>query len=164
MPEETRHESSAEAMPSPLLSMVGNAHIDPVWLWRWQEGCAEAIGTCWAAVELLNEQPGLIFTRGEAAIYRWIEEHDQDLFTQIVRLVHEGRWCIVNGWWIQPDCNIPHGEAFIRQALQGKTFFRERFGTDITVGYNVDSFGHAGTLPMLLQHTGSRHYVFMRPQ
>lgn len=22
--------------------MIGNAHLDPVWLWRWQKGSAEA--------------------------------------------------------------------------------------------------------------------------
>lgn len=22
--------------------LVANAHLDPVWLWRWQEGCSEA--------------------------------------------------------------------------------------------------------------------------
>ena len=74
-----------------------------------------------------------------------------------------GRWVIVNGWWLQPDCNLPSGEAFIRQALYGKRYFRDRFGVDVTIGYNVDSFGHAVTLPMLLRHTGSTHYVFMRP-
>ena len=155
---------AAARPPAPLLYMIGNAHIDPVWLWRWPEGCAEAIGTCWAAVELLDEQPGLIFTRGEAAIYRWIEDYDPPLFARIREHVSAGRWTIVNGWWIQPDCNLPHGEALLRQALYGKRYFRERFGVDVTVGYNVDSFGHAGTLPMLLRHTGSRSYVFMRPQ
>jgi len=30
---------------TPRLHMIGNAHLDPVWLWRWPEGCAEAIGT-----------------------------------------------------------------------------------------------------------------------
>ena len=44
------------------LYLIGNAHLDPVWLWRWPEGCAEAIGTCWAAVELLAQHPGAIFT------------------------------------------------------------------------------------------------------
>ena len=56
--------------------------MDPVWLWRWPEGCAEAIGTCWAAVELLADYPGLIFTRGEAVIYKWIEDLDPGLFTR----------------------------------------------------------------------------------
>ena len=148
---------------TPRIHMIGNAHLDPVWLWRWPEGCAEAIGTCWAAVDLLETHPGFIFTRGEALVYRWIEELEPELFARIRRFVAEGRWAIVNGWWIQPDCNLPDGEAFIRQALYGKRYFRERFGVDVTVGYNVDSFGHAGTLPMLLRHTGSDAYVFMRP-
>ena len=150
-------------MTQPRLYLVGNAHLDPVWLWRWPEGCAEAIGTCWAAVELLAEHPGMIFTRGEAVVYRWIEEMDPELFGRIQELVHAQRWVIVNGWWLQPDCNLPSGEAFIRQALYGKSYFRDRFGVDVTVGYNVDSFGHAATLPMLLRHTGFTSYVFMRP-
>jgi len=148
---------------TPRVHMIGNAHIDPVWLWRWPEGCAEAIGTCWAAVDLLEAYPGFIFTRGEALVYQWIEELEPELFARIGRFVADGRWVIVNGWWIQPDCNLPDGEAFIRQALYGKRYFRERFGVDVTVGYNVDSFGHAGTLPMLLRHTRSDAYVFMRP-
>src|SRR5579885_2257122 len=148
----------------PGLYMIGSAHLDPVWLWRWPEGCAEAIATCWAAVDLLDEQPGLIFTRGEAAVYRWVEALDPALFAHIQRLVREGRWSIVNGWWIQPDCNLPDGESFIRHALHGKRYFRQRFGVEVEVGYNVDSFGHAGTLPMILRHTGYHSYVFMRPQ
>ena len=27
------------------LHMIGNAHIDPVWLWPWQEGYQEARAT-----------------------------------------------------------------------------------------------------------------------
>ena len=146
-----------------MLHMIGNAHLDPVWLWRWQEGCAEAIGTCWAAIDRLEEGDDFIFTKGEAQIYLWIEQLDPALFARIRHFVSEGRWIIVNGWWIQPDCNIPSGESVIRQALYGKRYFRSRFGVDVEVGYNVDSFGHAGTFPMLLRHTGSTKYVFSRP-
>jgi hypothetical protein len=46
-----------------MLHMIGNAHLDPVWLWRWTEGCAEAIATCWSAVDRLDETPGFISTR-----------------------------------------------------------------------------------------------------
>lgn len=147
----------------PLLHLIGNAHLDPVWLWRWQEGCAEAIGTCWAAVDRLREGQAFVFTKGEAHIYRWIEELEPALFEEIRRYVAEGRWIIVNGWWIQPDCNVPNGESVIRQALYGKAYFIEKFGVEPTTGYNVDSFGHPGTFPMLLQHTGFTSYTFMRP-
>lgn len=147
----------------PLLHMIGNAHLDPVWLWRWQEGCAEAIGTCWAAIDRLREGDGFVFTKGEAHIYRWIEELEPALFAEIRRYVAEGRWIIVNGWWIQPDCNVPNGESVIRQALYGKGYFMDKFGIEPTTGYNVDSFGHPGTFPMLLRHTGFTSYTFMRP-
>jgi Glycosyl hydrolases family 38 N-terminal domain len=32
-----------------------------------------------------------------------------------------------------------------------------------SVGYNIDSFGHAGTLPQLLARSGIDGYVMMRP-
>lgn len=148
---------------TPPLHLIGNAHLDPVWLWRWQEGCAEAIGTCWAAVDRLEEGDGFIFTKGEAHIYDWIEQLEPELFARIQTYVAEGRWVIVNGWWIQPDCNVPSGESVIRQALYGKRYFKAKFNVDVPVGYNVDSFGHPSTFPMLLQHTGSTRYTFMRP-
>ncbi len=146
-----------------MLHMIGNAHLDPVWLWRWQEGCAEAIGTCWAAIDRLEEDESFVFTRGEAQVYAWIEAFDPALFERIRHYVATGRWVVVNGWWIQPDCNLPSGEAIIRQALYGKRYFAERFGIEVPIAYNVDSFGHAATWPMLLRHTGSDAYVFMRP-
>ena len=121
-----------------MLHMIGNAHLDPVWLWRWPEGCAEAIGTCWAAVDRLEETPGFVFTRGEAQVYAWIEEFAPDLFERIRGYIAEGRWIVVNGWWIQPDCNLPSGEAIVRQALYGKRYFADRFGIDVPVGYNVE--------------------------
>lgn len=152
-----------ETQASPMLHMIGNAHLDPVWLWRWQEGCAEAISTCWAAIDRLEESEDFLFSKGEALIYLWIEQLEPDLFERIRHFVAEGRWIIVNGWWIQPDCNVPSGESVIRQALYGKRYFKSRFGVDVEVGFNVDSFGHAGTFPMLLRHTGSSKYVYSRP-
>ena len=41
--------------------MVGNAHIDPVWQWRWEEGRQEVLDTCWAAVDRIKDTPGFIF-------------------------------------------------------------------------------------------------------
>jgi alpha-mannosidase len=39
----------------------------------------------------------------------------------------------------------------------------QHFGRRAHVGYNVDSFGHAGTLPQLLKLGGLDYYVFFRP-
>lgn len=144
--------------------MVFNAHIDPVWLWPWQSGLDEALATCRSACDRLDTHPELIFTRGEAWVYQQIEQIDPRLFDRIVAHVNAGRWEIVGGWWIQPDCNAPSGFAMEKQIALGKEYFQKRFGCFPKVGYNVDSFGHAATLPGFMHAAGQTHYVMMRPQ
>lgn len=39
--------------------LIGNAHIDPVWLWRWQEGFSEIRATFRSALDRMNDYPGL---------------------------------------------------------------------------------------------------------
>ena len=49
--------------------LICNAHLDPVWQWRWTEGCSEAIATFRNAVEIIHEYPELIFNHNEAILY-----------------------------------------------------------------------------------------------
>jgi hypothetical protein len=37
------------------IHLVSNAHLDPIWLWRWQEGCGEVLQTFRSAVEKIKE-------------------------------------------------------------------------------------------------------------
>lgn len=143
--------------------MIGNAHIDPVWLWKKIEGFAEIKSTFRSALDRMNEFPGYIFTAACASYYEWIEEVDPQMFEEICQRVKEGRWVIVGGFWVQPDCNIPSGEAFARHLLYSQRYFREKLGTTAKIGYNVDSFGHNGMLPQLLKNGGIEGYVFQRP-
>ena len=143
--------------------LIGNAHLDPVWLWRKREGMAEVLSTFRSALDRMKEFPDYVFTAACASYYRWTELNDPDMFEEIKERVKEGRWVIVGGYWIQPDCNIPSGEAFARQGLYSQRYFREKFGVQATLGYNVDSFGHNGMYPQLLRQAGMDNYVFMRP-
>ena len=56
---------------TPDLFMIGNAHIDPMWIWDWDEGMHEVLQTFRAAVERLDEDPDLRFTASSASYYRW---------------------------------------------------------------------------------------------
>jgi alpha-mannosidase len=145
------------------IHLVGNAHIDPAWLWRWTDGLAEIKATFRAAVDRLKEFDEFVFTCAGASYYRWVEETEPKLFAEIRDLVRAKRWIIVGGWWLQPDCNLPCGESFVRHSLYGQRYFREKFGVLCTVGYNVDSFGHNGMIPQILKRSGMDAYVFMRP-
>ena len=145
------------------IHLIGNAHIDPAWFWRWQEGYAEIKATFRSALDRIGEYPGFIFTSAAAAYYKWIEDNEPAMFKEIQQRVAEGRWCIAGGMWIQPDCNIPSGESFARHFLLSQRYFLEKFGKAATVGYNVDSFGHNGSLPKIFNAAGIDSYVMMRP-
>jgi len=151
-------------MRTPRVHLICNAHLDPVWQWRWEEGCAEALSTFRAAAEILREDRRLIFTHNEAILYRWVERHDPGLFREIQDLVREGRWWIGGGWFLQPDVNLPGLESLVRHITEGRRYFKEKFGAMPRVAYNFDSFGHAAGLPQLLRLGGYHMYIHMRPQ
>lgn len=143
--------------------MIGNAHLDPVWLWRWQDGFSEILATYRSALDRLYEFPETKFTSACAVYYQWIEKMAPDMFAEIQEMVKQGRWEIVGGWFLQPDCNIPSGESFMRHTLISQRYFKEKFGVTATTGYNVDSFGHNAGIPKILRAGGMENYVFMRP-
>ena len=43
------------------LHLICNAHLDPVWQWRWQEGSVEAKATLRSALDRIKEFPEFIF-------------------------------------------------------------------------------------------------------
>lgn len=145
------------------LYYIGNAHLDPVWLWRWQEGFTEILATFRSALDRMNDFDDFKFTCACGAYYQWVEKMDPSMFEEIRQRVKEGRWSIVGGWIIQPDCNTPSGESFSRQSLLGQRYFEAKFGVTAKTGYNVDSFGHNASLPQILKKSGMDNYVFMRP-
>ena len=143
--------------------LIGNAHIDPVWQWRMPEGLALICSTFRSALDRMKEYPDYKFTSACAFYYEWVGEIDPDMLQEIKERVKEGRWGICGGMWVQPDCNIPSGEAFCRHLLYSQKLFYEYFGKCAETGYNVDSFGHNGNLPQLLSRAGIKNYVYMRP-
>ena len=145
------------------INLIANAHLDPVWLWEWEEGAAAAISTFRVAADFCEEYEGFIFNHNEALLYEWVEEHEPSLFKRIQTLAKKGKWHIMGGWYLQPDCNMPSGESFVRQILLGRRYFREKFGAAPTTAVNFDSFGHTRGLVQILAKSGYDSYLFCRP-
>lgn len=143
--------------------LICNAHLDPVWLWEWEEGAAEAVSTFRTAADLCEEFDGFVFNHNEAILYRWVEEFEPALFARIQRLVRAGKWHIMGGWHLQPDCNMPSGESFVRQILLGRRYFSDKFGVRPTTAINFDPFGHSRGLVQVLARSGYDAYILCRP-
>ncbi len=145
------------------IHLICNAHIDPVWLWTWEEGLAETLSTFRIAAKFCEEFDGFVFCHNESLLYQWVEEYEPVLFRRIKKLVAHGKWKIIGGWYIQPDCNLPSGESFVRQILTGKKYFKDKFGVEPETAVNFDPFGHSRGLVQILAKSGYRSYLFCRP-
>ena len=144
--------------------LICNAHIDLAWMWDWDEGVAAALATFYSAAELAEEFD-YVFCHNEAILYAFAKTYDPALFAHIQKLVREGKWHIMGGWYLQPDCNVPAGESFLRQILLGREFFAENFpqAPQPRIAVNFDSFGHTRGLVQILKKSGYEGYVFCRP-
>ncbi|MFA6127177.1 MAG: glycoside hydrolase family 38 C-terminal domain-containing protein [Bacteroidales bacterium] len=143
--------------------LVCNAHIDPVWLWNWEEGLAETLSTFRIAAEFCTKSEGFVFCHNESLLYQWVEEFEPALFRKIRKLVAERKWRIIGGWFVQPDCNLPSGESLVRQLITGKTYFLDKFGIEPQTAVNFDPFGHSRGLVQILAKSGYHSYLFCRP-
>ena len=144
------------------IHLICNAHIDPIWQWDWQEGASAVLSTFQSAVNLA-EKHNYIFCHNEVTVYKFVEEYAPELFNKIQNLVKQGKWHIMGGWYLQPDCNMPSGESFVRQIQEAKRYFSEKFGVHPTTAINFDPFGHTIGLVQIMKKCGQDSYIFTRP-
>ena len=138
---------------------AGNSHIDMAWLWPWTETVEVVHNTFRSALDLMREYPDFKFSMSSARTYAWMEDKYPDLFREIQQRVKEGRWEIVGGMWVEPDLNMPGGESLVRQILVGKRYFQQKFGVDVKIGWNPDSFGYSWQLPQIYKKSGIDTFV-----
>lgn len=144
------------------LHLICNAHLDPIWQWNWEEGAAAALSTFRSAANLCDEFD-YIFCHNEVTLYQYIEEYDPELFEKIKVLVKQGKWKIMGGWFLQPDCNMPSGESIVRQIQTGKEYFKEKFGVWSDTAISFDAFGHNRGLVQIIKKCGQDSYISVRP-
>ncbi|MGA7571390.1 MAG: glycoside hydrolase family 38 C-terminal domain-containing protein [Candidatus Aquilonibacter sp.] len=142
--------------------MATYAHIDVAWRWPQQEGLQQSDSTFRSALRVLDAFPQLRFSETSASYYAWIRTTDPSTFARIARMVEEGRWEPIGGWWTEADVNIVSGESLMRQAWFGQREFREHLGTGTSVAFLPDSFGSSANLPAILRAQGFDYYVMGR--
>jgi alpha-mannosidase len=147
----------------PIIHLIANSHIDPVWLWDRYEGVDEVINTFRSACDRLDEYPELKFSASSIVFYKWVEQYAPDVFERVKAHVNAGSWEITGGWLVEADCNLPTAASFHKSAELSRRYMADRFGIQTPVAYSPDSFGHPATLPKILAETGFKYYFFCRP-
>ena len=141
--------------------LICNAHLDPIWQWEWEEGAAAALSTFRSAADLADEFD-YVFCHNEVTLYKYIEEYAPNLFARIKELIRIGKWRIMGGWYLQPDCNMPAGESIVRHILVGRQYFMEKLGQWSTTAINFDAFGHSKGIVQIISKSGQDSVILNR--
>jgi alpha-mannosidase len=142
-----------------VISAIGHAHIDTAWLWPLRETrrkCARSFST---ALALMDEYPEYRFACSQPAQYAWMKENYPDVYGGIRAKVASGQWEPVGAMWVEADCNLPSGEALVRQLLHGKRFFMKELGYDTKDLWLPDVFGYPASLPQLITEAGCDFFL-----
>lgn len=142
-----------------ILYFVSNAHIDAAWLWRYIETIQVCRNTFSSVLHMMDVRPDLTYAQSAAAYYNWMEENYPDVFNGIKQRVKDGRWEVVGGMWIEPDCNLPSGESWMHQLLYSQNYFKKNFGVVAKIGWNPDSFGYDWNMPEFYQDAGIDAFI-----
>ncbi|CDW53663.1 alpha mannosidase 2C1 [Trichuris trichiura] len=138
---------------------LGNCHIDTAWLWPFAETVRKCARSWSSVVRLMEDYADLHFACSQALQLSWMEEFYPSLFAQIRQKVHDGRFHIVGGSWVESDGCIPSGESLIRQHLYGQHYFLKAFGKYCTEAWLPDTFGYSGQLPQIYTACQMQHFM-----
>ncbi|MBQ9359392.1 MAG: hypothetical protein IJT95_07630, partial [Abditibacteriota bacterium] len=143
----------------PFMGITGHSHMDTAWLWPLRETWRKCARTYSNIINLMDRYPEFTFIQSSPCHTEKIREYYPSLFEEIKRQVAAGRYEPNGAMWVEPDCNIPSGEALARQLLVGQNSTREMFGYTSDTLWLPDVFGYSAALPQLLRQAEVRYFL-----
>lgn len=147
------------------LHHVAHAHMDMDWMWGFHETVDLVLGTFRTMLDLMDDYPQFTFSQSQCAVYRLTEFYDPQLFRRLKQRVEEGRFEFAGSAYVELDKNMPNLESMARHILYTKQFLHDRFGipyNDVNLDFHPDSFGHAASVPEILNAGGIRYFYHCR--
>jgi alpha-mannosidase len=159
-------DSQSQEKTKPIdVKVVGHAHMDPVYRWRWNEmENREIFKTFSDVLNELDTFPDLHFAQSYMLYYETIQNRFPELYKKVRQSISEKRWSVVGGQWVETDETLPSGESLIRQFLVGRDYYTKNLGiNNVTIAWLPDVFtGHSSTIPKIYAGCGIKNYVFSR--
>ncbi len=141
------------------LACVAHSHLDVAYHWKIIQSVQKNARTCLIQLRMMERHPDFLYSHSQAWTYEQLEQYHPHLFEQVKQRIAEGRWEIVGGLYVEPDCNIPSVESLIRQVVYGKRYFLAKFGVEIDNCWLPDVFGNSPCLPQVLKAGGIDYFI-----
>ncbi len=143
--------------------LVPHTHYDAIWVFTKEDYFHINITFILKnVVELLEKTKDYKFMIEQTFLLEEVEREYPELFLKIAKYIKEGRIEIANGEYLMADTMIPSGETLVREILAGKKYVKEKFGVDVPVMWQADSFGLNAQLPQIYKKCGYKHVAFRR--
>ncbi len=144
--------------------VVGYAHMDMAWLWRWEESIHDIMyNTFTNQIRLMDQNPDYTFSQDQAVVLDSMEHFYPDVFKKLQEKARTGNLVPATSGWVQMDENVSDGESLVRQFLYGQKYSKEKFGHYVRFAWQPDVFGHPETMPQIAHKAGIEFYLFNRP-
>jgi len=146
-----------------VIYVVPHTHYDAVWVFSKEDYFYINIDFILKKViEILESHPEYKFLLEQTFLLEEIERRYPDLFEKIRKFVKEGRIEIADGEYLMADTMLPQEETLVREILVGKRYVKEKFGKDVLVMWQADSFGLNAQLPQIYRKSGYKYVAFRR--
>jgi alpha-mannosidase len=142
-----------------LMHLCGNSHLDVAFLWTRAEFVRKLGRTHATQLRLLEQFPDFTFSQSQALAYAEMKANYPGMFEEIKRQVRAGRWEVIGGAWVEPDCNLISGESMVRQFLHGIRWIERELGVTPRTCWCPDVFGNAWTMPQIIAKCGMEYFV-----
>ncbi len=135
----------------PRVTVSGHAHLDLAWLWPYWRTRQKIVHTLSNVLTLMERYPAYHYSQSQPQLLQWLKEDAPTIYARVKERIIEGRFEPVGAMWVESDCNLPSGEALIRQIMHGSRFLRAEFGITPRLIWLPDVFGYSAALPQIMR-------------
>lgn len=146
-----------------IVYLVPHTHYDAVWVFTKEDYFYINIDLILKKViNLLENTDDYKFVIEQIFLLEEVEARFPDLFSKLKEYIRQERIEVADGEYLMADTMLPQEETLIREILAGKQYVKQRFGVDVPVMWQADSFGLNAQLPQIYRKSGYRYMAFRR--
>jgi len=143
--------------------LIPHTHYDAIWVFSKEDYFYINIDLILKkVVEILEKDKDYKFLIEQTYLLEQVERRNPWLFEKIKKFIKEKRIEVADGEFLMADTMLPLGETLIRQILKGKLYLKDKFGIDVKVMWQADSFGLNAQLPQIWKKSGYEYCAFRR--
>jgi alpha-mannosidase len=159
----TEEKSIIEENNRDIIYLVPHTHYDAIWVFTKEDYFYINIDLILKkVVQMLEETEDYKFLIEQTYLLEEVERRYPELFRKIVEYVKAGRIEIADGEYLMADTMLPQEETLIREIMVGKRYVKRKFGVNVEVMWQADSFGLNAQLPQIYRKCGYKYVAFRR--